>query len=125
MRKRRTRLKNWSFTIFIKNREIPVFSWIARKPSTFISKIRVNLKSFLLVVREKSKKWKRCNFLDVYDVFGSEFCHFSNLTRKMKVIQLFKAKMEAFRDKKSKKVENDQNFLHLTFVLSVEMKTVF
>ena len=33
--------------------------------------------------------------------------------------------MEAFRDKKSKKVENDQNFLHLAFVFPLQMKTTF
>ena len=32
----------------------------------------------------------------------------------MKVINAFKAKMEAFRDKSSPKVENDLNLLHLT-----------
>ena len=74
---------------------------------------------------KKVKNENVATFLDVYDVFGSKFCHFSNLTRKMKVINLFQAKMEAFRDKKSKKVKNDQNFLHLAFVLSVEMKIVF
>ena len=74
---------------------------------------------------KKVKNENVATFLDVYDVFVSKSCHFSNTTRKMKVINLFKAKMEAFRDKKSKKVKNDQNFLHLAFVLSVEMKTVF
>ena len=74
---------------------------------------------------KKVKNENVATFLDVYNVFGSKFSHLSNVTRKMKVIQLFKAKMEAFRDKNSKKVENDQNFLHLAFVLSVEMKTVF
>ena len=74
---------------------------------------------------KKVKNETDATFLDVYDVFGSKFCHFSNLTRKMKVIQLFKAKMEAFRDKKSKKVKNDQNFLHLAFVSATQMKTVF
>ena len=74
---------------------------------------------------KKVKNENVATFLDVYDVFGSKFCHFLNVTRKMKVIQLFKAKMEAFRDKKSEKVKKDQNFLHLAFVLSVEMKTVF
>ena len=63
-------------------------------------------------------------FLDVYDVFGSKFCHFLILTRKMKVVNLFKAKMEAFRDKTSQEVKKDQNSIHLAFVLSVEMKTV-
>ena len=43
----------------------------------------------------------------------------------MKVIQLFKAKMEAFRDKNLQKVKNDQNFIHLAFVFPVQMKTTF
>ena len=77
------------------------------------------------MVREKSKNENVATFLDVYDVFGSKFCHFSILTRKMKVINLFKAKMEAFRDKIPQKVKNDLNSLHLAFVLAVEMKTVF
>ena len=74
---------------------------------------------------KKVKNENVATFLDVYDVFGSKFCHFPYFTRKMKVIQLFKAKMEAFRDKNSQKVKNDLNFLHLAFVLAVEMKTVF
>ena len=74
---------------------------------------------------KKVKNENVATFLDVYDVFASKFCHFSHFTPEMKVIQLFKAKKVTFRDKKSKKVENDQNFLHLAFVLSVEMKTVF
>ena len=60
------------------------------------------------MVREKVKNENVATFLDVYDVFGSKFCHFSNITRKMKVINLFKAKMGTFRDKNSKKVKNDQ-----------------
>ena len=43
----------------------------------------------------------------------------------MKVIQLFKAKMEAFRDKNLQKVKNDQNFIHLAFVFPLQMKTTF
>ena len=43
----------------------------------------------------------------------------------MKVIQLFKAKMEAFRDKNPQKVENDKNFLRLAFVFPLQMKTTF
>ena len=43
----------------------------------------------------------------------------------MKVIQLFKAKMEAFRDKNPQKVENDQKFFHLAFVFPLQMKTTF
>ena len=74
----------------------------------------MNVEGVLLVVRGKTKKRNRCNFLDVYDVFGPKFCHFSHLASKMKVIQLFKAKMEAFRDKSSRKVENDPFLLHLT-----------
>ena len=77
------------------------------------------------MVREKVKKENVATFLDVYDVLGSIFCHFPIPTRKIKVINLFKAKMEAFRDENPQMVKNDQNFIHLAFVLSVEMKTVF
>ena len=74
---------------------------------------------------KKVKNENVATFLDVYDVFASKFCHFSNLGMYFKVIQLFKAKKVTFRDKKSQKVKNGQNFLHLAFVLAVEMKTVF
>ena len=43
----------------------------------------------------------------------------------MKVIQLFKAKMEAFRDKNPQKVKNDKKILHLAFVFPLQMKTTF
>ena len=74
---------------------------------------------------KKVKNENVATFLDVYDVFASEFCHFSNLGMYFKVIQLFKAKKVTFRDKSPQKVKNGQNFLHLAFVLAVEMKTVF
>ena len=41
----------------------------------------------------------------------------------MKAINLFKAKMEAFRDKNPQKVKNDQKFIHLAFVFPLQMKT--
>ena len=63
-------------------------------------------------------------FLDVYDVFTS-FLSFSNLGMYFKVIQLFKAKKVAFRERNPQKVKNDQNFLHLAFVFATQMKTVF
>ena len=74
---------------------------------------------------QKVKNGNVATFLDVYDVFASEFCHFSNLGMYFKVIQLFKAKMEAFRDKNPQKVKNDPNFIHLAFVFPVQMKTTF
>ena len=74
---------------------------------------------------KKVKNENVATFLDVYDVFASKFCHFSNLGMYFKVIQRFKAKKVTFRDKNSQKVKNGQNFIHLAFVLAVEMKTVF
>ena len=74
---------------------------------------------------KKVKNENTATFLDVYDGFASIFCHFSNLGMYFKVIQRFKAKKVTFRDKKSPKVKNNQNFFHLAFVLAVEMKTVF
>ena len=50
----------------------------------------------------------------MYEVFGPKFCHFSHMASEMKVIQLFKAKMEAFRERKCEKVKNDPFLLHLT-----------
>ena len=52
--------------------------------------------------------------LDVYGVLASKFCHFPNLGMYFKVIQLFKAKKEAFRERNSQKVKNDPILLHLT-----------
>ena len=70
----------------------------------------MNVEGVLLVVRYKGKNENVATFLDVYDVFASKFCHFWNLGMYFKVIQLFKAKMEALRDKSSPKVENDPFF---------------
>ena len=74
---------------------------------------------------KKVKNETDATFLDVYDVFASKFRHFSNLGMYFKVIQLFKAKMEAFRERNLQKVQIDQNFLHLAFVFATQMKTVF
>ena len=60
----------------------------------------MNVEGVLLVVREKLKNGFVATFPTVYDVFGPKFGHFSHLASKMKVIPLFKAKMEAFRERK-------------------------
>jgi len=44
-------------------------------------------------------------FSHVYDVCAPEFRPFSHLSSGMKVIQLLKAKMQAFRDKNPQKVQ--------------------
>ena len=77
------------------------------------------------MVGEKVKNETDATFLDVYDVFASKFRHLSNLGMYLKVINLFKAKKEAFRERNPQKVKNDQNFLHLAFVFATQMKTVF
>ena len=53
------------------------------------------------------------------------FVTFSHLPSEMKVIQLFKAKMEAFRDKNPQKVEMQNTILHLFFVFPLQMKITF
>ena len=84
--------KSWNSIIFIKFHGFLVFIWIARKPSTLNSKIPSKSRRLFTSGSWKSKNENVATFLDVYDVFGSKFCHFSHFTRKMKVIQLFKAK---------------------------------
>ena len=74
---------------------------------------------------KKVKYETDATFPDVYDVFASKFRHFSNLGMYFKVIHVFKAKMEAFRERNPQKVKNDQNFIHLAFVFATQMKTVF
>ena len=74
---------------------------------------------------KKVKNETDATFLHVYDVFASKFRHFSNLGMYFKVNHAFKAKKEAFRERNPQKWKNDQNVLHLAFVLAVEMKTVF
>ena len=74
---------------------------------------------------KKVKNETDAYFLDVYDVFASEFCHFPHLSSKMKVNHAFKAKKEAFRERNPQKVKTDQIFIHLAFVFATQMKTVF
>ena len=62
---------------------------------------------------KKLKNETVATFYDVYEVFGSENDPFFTFPSRMKVIQLFKAKMEAFRERKSSKVENEPFLLHL------------
>ena len=55
---------------------------------------------------KSSKNETVATFYDVCDVFGSKNDQFSTFAFGLKVIQLFKAKMEAFRERKSSKVQN-------------------
>ena len=47
---------------------------------------------------ENSKNATVATFYDVYGVFGPDFGHFSHFPSGLKVIQVFKAKKEAFRE---------------------------
>ena len=67
----------------------------------------MNLEGFLLVVGEKVKNETDATFLDVYEVFASKFCPFLEIGTLMKVINLFKAKKEAFRERNLRKVGNE------------------
>ena len=62
---------------------------------------------------KKLKNETVATFYDVCGVFGSGNDPFSTFPSRMKVINLFKAKMEAFRERKSSKVENGPFWLHL------------
>ena len=55
---------------------------------------------------KKSKNETVATFYDVCEDFGSENDPFSTFPSRMKVNLSFKAKMEAFRERKSPKVEN-------------------
>ena len=66
----------------------------------------MNLDHVLLVAREKSKNETDAIFLDMYNVFVSKFCQISNSGTYFKVINIFKAKMEALRAKSSPKMKN-------------------
>ena len=74
---------------------------------------------------KKVKNETDATFLDVYGVPASKIHHFSNLGMYFKVIQLFKAKKVAFRERNPQKVKNDKKILHLAFVFATQMKTVF
>ncbi len=69
--------------------------------------ISVNLEGVLPVVRERFKNETVATFYDVCGVFGSKNDQFFTFAFGLKVIQLFKAKMEAFRERKFGKVEMD------------------
>jgi len=55
---------------------------------------------------KSSKNETVATFYDVCDVFGSKNDPFCTFAFGLKVIWVFKAKMEAFRERKSTKVEN-------------------
>ena len=66
------------------------------------------------MVREKFKNETVATFYDVCGVFALKSGQFSTFAFGLKVIQLFKAKMEAFRERNIGKVENGSFCLHLT-----------
>ena len=74
----------------------------------------MNLEGVLPVVREKLQNKTVATFYDVYDVFDLNFDPFFNFPPGLKVIQLFKAKMEAFRERNCEKVEKELFFLILS-----------
>ena len=69
---------------------------------------------------KKVKNETDATFLDVYGVSASKFRHFLKFKTYFKVINLFKAKMEAFRDNKLQKVDNDHKKLLLAFVFATQ-----
>ena len=89
------------------------------------AKIPVNLEGVLPVVREKFKNETVATFYDVCGVFGSKNDQLFTFAFGLKVIQLFKAKMEAFRARKFGKVENGPFWLHLTPNFLVRDETRF
>ena len=78
------------------------------------SKISVNLEGVLPVVREKFKNETVATFYDVCGVFGYKNDQLFTFAFGLKDINLFKGTMEAFRERKSSKVENVPFWLHLT-----------
>ena len=83
----------------------------------------MNLEGVLPVVREKVKNKTVATFYDVYDVFKSILVIF-NFPSGLKVIDLFKAKMEAFRERKCGKVEKGP-FSHFESLKSLRDETRF
>ncbi len=97
--------KKWNFRVH------PTPNFLVRDSH---AKISVNLEGALPVVREKFKNETVATFYDVCGVFGPKNDWFSTFAVGMKVIWVFKAKMEAFRERKFGKVENVPFWLHLT-----------
>ena len=54
--------KSWFLSFSYEKVEFWSSSRSVKSLRDWLQKFRVNLEGFLLVVREKSKKWKRCNF---------------------------------------------------------------
>ncbi len=69
------------------------------------AEIAVNLEGVLPVVRGNFKNETVAAFFDVCGGFGPKNDQFVTFAFGLKVIQRFKAKMEAFRDKSSPKVK--------------------
>ena len=74
---------------------------------------------------KKLKNKSVATFYDVYDVFYPDFGPFFNFPSGLKVIDLFKAKMEAFRERNCRKVEKRSSFLILRWEKAFGMKPVF
>ena len=70
------------------------------------AEISVNLEGVLLVVREKFKNETVATFYDVCGVSGPKNNHFFTFAFGLKVIWVFKAKMDALRERNSSNVEN-------------------
>ena len=102
-----------------------VFISIDKKSSILTSKIPSQSRRFFTSGSWKKWKWNRCNFSTRVRRFCINFCHFSHLSSKMKVHHVFKAKMEAFRERNPQKVKNNQKLLHLAFVFPLQMKSTF
>jgi hypothetical protein len=74
---------------------------------------------------KSSKNETVATFYDVCDVFGPKNDPFCTFAVGMKVIWVFKAKKEAFRERKITKVENGPFWLHLTPNFLVRDETRF
>ena len=59
---------------------------------------------------KKLKNKTVATFYDVYGVFDPNSGHFFNFPSGLKVIDLFKAKLEAFRERNCEKVEKEPFF---------------
>ena len=74
---------------------------------------------------KKLKNETVATFYDVCDVSGPNFGPFFNFPSGLKVIDPFKAKKEAFRERNCEKVEKGPFFLILEWEFACEMKPVF
>ena len=121
----RTCVKKVEIDDFWSKSENLTFISMDKKPSRLTSKNLSESRRLFTSGSWKSQKWNRCNFLDVYDVFASKFCHFSHLSSKMKVNHVFKAKKEAFRERNRRKWKMNHFELIWPCKFSIETETTF